>query len=152
MSHVSESVRMPRCDRRSAPRGATDTHRQSDVGPPWRGLALNVVREAAASRVRALGHVDRLRIVEVLSRRSATVGEIAAALGVSVSAASRHLRVLHVAQVADRTQDGNFAVYTLADKDAARLVAVAYAGASTQIRRLVVLAADSATDLRADIR
>jgi DNA-binding transcriptional ArsR family regulator len=96
--------------------------------------------------------VDRLRIVEVLSRRSATVSEIAAALGVSVSAASRHLRVLHVAQVVDRTQDGNFAVYTLADKDAARLVAVAYAGASTQVRRLVALAADSATGLRADSR
>jgi DNA-binding transcriptional ArsR family regulator len=152
MSHVSEAVRMPRWDRRSAPRGAAEPYRQSDAGPPWRGLALNVVRETAASRVRALGHVDRLRIIEVLSRRSATVGETAAALGVSVNAASRHLRVLHVAQVVDRTQDGNFAVYTLADKDAARLVAVAYAGASTQIHRLVMLAADSATGLRAGSR
>lgn len=148
MSHVSEAVRRPQWDRQSAPRRATETHRRSNLAPPWRGLALNVVREAAASRVRALGHADRLRIVEVLSRRSATVGEIAAALGVSVSAASRHLRVLHVAQVVDRTQDGNFAVYTLADKDAARLVAVAYAGASTQVHRLVALAAENPTGLQ----
>ncbi|MGI9099038.1 MAG: ArsR/SmtB family transcription factor [Solirubrobacteraceae bacterium] len=103
------------------------------------------MRDAAATRIRALGHVDRLRIVEVLTRRPANVGEIATALGLSTNVTSRHLRELHAAHIVDRTQHGNHVVYALADTDAARLVAVAYAGAATQIRRLVALANDAST-------
>jgi DNA-binding transcriptional ArsR family regulator len=113
----------------------------------WRGLSVKVVRDAAATRIRALGHVDRLRIVEVLTRRPANVGEIATALGLSSTVTSRHLRELHAAQVVDRTQNGNFVVYALADPDAARLVGVAYAGAATQIRRLVELANEAPTGI-----
>src|SRR4051794_41286927 len=133
ISHPSRS-------RGSGPPRASET--RSDAVPPWRGLSITIVRDTAASRIRALGHVDRLRIMEVLARRPANVGEIASALGLSVTVASRHLCELHRAQVVDRTQDGNHAVYALADRDAARLVAVAYAGAATQVRRLVELAAE----------
>ena len=116
--------------------------------PAWRGLSGRVVRDTAASRIRVLGHVDRLRIVEVLSRRSANVGEIASLLNLSTTVTSRHLRELHAAQIVDRAQDGNYVVYSLADRDAARLVAAAYAGAATQVRRLIELASDVPTDRR----
>jgi len=101
------------------------------------------VRDTAASRIRALGHVDRLRVVEVLSRGPANVGEIAAMLRLSSTVTSRHLRELHAAQIVDRAQDGNHVVYSLADRDAARLVAAAYSGAATQVRRLIALAGDT---------
>jgi len=143
MTPAPGTVRTTQGDRRLRPIRTPESHRESESGPPWRGLALNIVRDAAASRIRALGHVDRLRIMEVLARRPANVGEIASALGLSVTVASRHLCELHRAQVVDRTQDGNHAVYALADRDAARLVAVAYAGAATQVRRLVELAAET---------
>lgn len=111
--------------------------------PPWGGLSGKVVRDAAAGRIRALGHVDRLRIVEVLSRAPANVGDIATRLGLSPTVTSRHLRELHAAQIVDRAQDGNHVVYSLADRDAARLVAAAYAGAATQVRRLIALAGEA---------
>jgi DNA-binding transcriptional ArsR family regulator len=105
-----------------------------------------VVRNTAANRIRVLRHVDRLRIVEVLSRGSANVGGIASLLDLSTTVTSRHLRELHAAQIVDRAQDGNHVVYSLADREAARLVAAAYAGAATQVRRLIELAADVPTD------
>jgi DNA-binding transcriptional ArsR family regulator len=101
------------------------------------------VRDTAASRIRALGHVDRLRIVEILSRRPGNVGEIAAELKLSSTVTSRHLRELHVAQIVDCVQEGNFVVYSLADRDAARLVAAAYAGAAIQVRRVIALAPET---------
>jgi len=146
MSCVPIVSRPSRSGLRSSSRGASNARGGSEGGPAWRGLSLNIVREAAASRIRALGHVDRLRIVEMLSRRPANVGEIATSLGLSVNVTSRHLRELYAAQVVDRTQEGNFVVYALADRDAARLVAAAYAGAATQVRRVVALAAEAPTD------
>jgi len=116
---------------------------QAGLLPAWRGLSGKVVRDTAASRIRALGHVDRLRVVEVLSRGPANVGEIAAMLRLSSTVTSRHLRELHAAQIVDRAQDGNHVVYSLADRDAARLVAAAYSGAATQVRRLIALAGDT---------
>jgi DNA-binding transcriptional ArsR family regulator len=125
------------------------TSRGSGDQPAWRGLSGRVVRDTAAGRIRVLGHVDRLRIVEVLSRGPANVGEIATLLKLSTTVTSRHLRELHAAQIVERAQCGNFVVYSLADRDAARLVAAAYAGAATQMRRLIELAADTTTDRRA---
>ena len=103
----------------------------------WSGLAPGFVRSAAADRLRALGHHDRLRIVEVLSAGPKNVSEIAAAVRMPAGSVSRHLRVLHDAQVVECSRRGNFALYVLADRDVARLAAVAYRGAGTQARRLM---------------
>jgi DNA-binding transcriptional ArsR family regulator len=130
----------PSCSRA---RSATPECSSNGQGrPAWGGLSGKVVRDTAAGRIRALGHVDRLRIVEVLSRGPANVGEIATRLGLSPTVTSRHLRELHAAQIVNRAQDGNHVVYSLADRDAARLVAAAYAGAATQVRRLIALAGE----------
>ncbi len=129
--------------RRSAPPGPNDRASNGPRPPAWGGLSGKVVRDTAAGRIRALGHVDRLRIVEVLSRGPANVGEIATRLGLSPTVTSRHLRELHAVQILDRAQEGNHVIYSLADRDAARLVAAAYSGAATQVRRLIALAGEA---------
>lgn len=101
------------------------------------------MRERAACRLRVLGHPARLRIVEVLARSPANVGDVADAADLTPSVTSRHLRELHGAGLVDRSQGGNFVLYALAGRDVARLVAVAYRGAVTDVRR--VLALDSST-------
>jgi len=105
----------------------------------WQGLSSEFVRERAALRLRVLSHPVRLRIVEVLSRGPANVGDVANAAGVSVSVASRHLREMHAAELVDRSRSGNFVLYALADRDVSRMVAVAYRSAVTQVRRVLAL-------------
>ena len=104
------------------------------------GLAPGYVRSAAADRLRALGHHDRLRIVEALAAGPKNVSEIAATVRMPAGTVSRHLRVLHDAQVVECSRRGNFALYVLADRDVARLAAIAYRGAGTQARRLLAAA------------
>lgn len=105
--------------------------------PAWSGLAPEFVRSVAADRLKALGHHDRLRIVEALAGGGKNVSEIAAAAGMGAAAVSRHLRVLHDAQVVECSRRGNFVLYVLADREVARLAAVAYSGAGKQARRLM---------------
>jgi DNA-binding transcriptional ArsR family regulator len=107
---------------------------------PWNGLAPEFVRSAAADRLKALGHSDRLRIVEVLAGGGKNVGEIAASMGLPNATVSRHLRVLYDAQVVLCSRRGNFVLYVLADRDVVRLAAVAYSGAGRQARRVLSFA------------
>lgn len=115
------------------------THR-GDARDAWGGLAPAFVRSAAADRLRALGHLDRLRIVEALAAGPKNVSEIATTLRMPAATVSRHLRVLHDAQVVECSRRGNFVLYVLADRDVARLAAIAYRGAGTQARRLMATA------------
>lgn len=87
-----------------------------------------------------MGHPDRLRIVEVLALGPAHVGEIAARLGLPVAGVSRHLRAMHEARIVVCSQRGNHVLYAPADQEVSRLAAVAYRGASVQIRRVMALA------------
>lgn len=105
----------------------------------WSDLDPGYVRSAAADRLKALGHHDRLRIVEALARGGKNVSEIAASVGMPSATVSRHLRVLHDAQVVECSRRGNFVLYVLADREVARLAAVAYSGAGKQARRLMAL-------------
>jgi DNA-binding transcriptional ArsR family regulator len=105
--------------------------------PAWSGLAPEFVRSVAADRLKALGHHDRLRIVEALAGGGKNVGEIAAAVGLATATVSRHLRVLHDAHVVECSRRGNFVLYVLADREVARLAAVAYSSAGKHARRLM---------------
>lgn len=125
---------------------ATRNDRRTHPVESLAGLEAEFVRDAAADRLRALAHPDRLRIIEVLSSGPAYVGQIAARLGISVGCASRHLRALHAARLVDRSQHGNHVLYVLADRDVLRLAAVAYRGAATQVRRVIALAPDASSD------
>jgi len=61
----------------------------------------------------ALGDPTRARIVEVLSRRDLTAGEIAARFPVSRPAVSRHLRVLRKAHLVHSRGEAQRRVYSL---------------------------------------
>lgn len=97
------------------------------------------VRDVAADRLKALGHPDRLRIVEALSRTSMNVGGIAAAVQMPNATVSRHLRVLADAEIVRCSRRGNHVLYVLADRDVIRLALVAYRGAGQQARRRLML-------------
>jgi DNA-binding transcriptional ArsR family regulator len=104
------------------------------------------VRKTAAERLRVLGHPDRLRIVEVLSRRPTHVGEIAAQLGLPLATVSRHVRALRAVGIVESSQTGNRVLYVLSDREVPRLAAVAYRGAAVQARRLIAGAPDPSED------
>lgn len=122
------SPRVVRGDAGAASHGSSDA---------WNGLEPGFVRSAAADRLKALGHHDRLRIVEALASGGKNVSEIAAVVGMPSASVSRHLRVLHDADVVECSRRANFVLYVLADREVARLAAVAYRGAGAQARRLI---------------
>lgn len=102
-------------------------------------MAPDFVRRAAADRLKALGHPDRLRIVEALAGASMSVGELAARARLPTATVSRHLRVLASAEIVRCSRRGNFVLYVLADRDVARLALVAYRGASAQAKRRLTI-------------
>jgi DNA-binding transcriptional ArsR family regulator len=102
-------------------------------------MAPDFVRRAAADRLKALGHPDRLRIVEALAGASMNVSELAARVRLPTAAVSRHLRVLASAEIVRCSPRGNFVLYVLADRDVARLALVAYRGAGAQARRRLTI-------------
>ena len=108
---------------------------QADKSDVWNGLEPEFVRDAAAERLKALAHHDRLRIVEARAGTSRNVGEIAAAVRLPSSTISRHLRVLHDAEVVKCSRSGNNVRYVLADRDVLRLALLAYRGAGGQVRQ-----------------
>jgi DNA-binding transcriptional ArsR family regulator len=71
--------------------------------------------EVIAHRLRTLGHPTRLRLLRALDGRDASVEQLAGELGVSVSAARAHLRVLCRAGVTCRIDHGGPELYRLVD-------------------------------------
>ncbi len=61
----------------------------------------------------ALADPTRRAIFETLPQTSRSVGELAAAIGVSSSAVSQHLRVLREARLVMMRPDGNRRLYSL---------------------------------------
>lgn len=121
-----------------------ESGRQPSSRNPWLGMAPDFVRAVAADRLKALGHPDRLRIVEALAAGPMNVSEIAASVRMPNATVSRHLRVLADAEVVRCSRRGSFVLYVLADRDVARLALVAYRGAGSQAqRRLTITRRDS---------
>jgi len=60
---------------------------------------------------KALADVNRLRIIEVLSKECTSVNEIAEAAGLSQPLTSHHLRVLKNVGIARVENRGSFAMY-----------------------------------------
>ena len=67
----------------------------------------------AASRARALGEPTRVRILDILARNEQPVGQIAAALSLQQSSASRHLQVLYHAGLVQRRREASTVIYSL---------------------------------------
>jgi DNA-binding transcriptional ArsR family regulator len=73
------------------------------------------VREITAERLRVLGKVKAISLVEALSRGEATVQELADAIGVSHQNASHHLSLLLRAGIVTRRVDGPTSIYAIDD-------------------------------------
>jgi DNA-binding transcriptional ArsR family regulator len=73
-----------------------------------------------ANRARALAEPARVRILERLSRGDQAVGQLATALGMQQSTASKHLQVLFRAGLVGRRRSASAVIYSIA---AAELIA-----------------------------
>ena len=74
-------------------------------------------RVLIAGRARALGEPARVRMLEVLARGEQPVGQLAEAIGMQQSTASKHLQVLFHAGFVDRRRSASTVIYSLADRE-----------------------------------
>src|SRR5579859_3447278 len=79
--------------------------------------------EALVGTLRAVAEPTRLRLVALLSRAELTVTEISHVIGQSQPRTSRHLRLLVDAEILDRTPEGAFVFYRLAEGSPSAAVA-----------------------------
>ena len=86
---------------------------------------LLVIDEQTAARLaelfRTLGDPSRIRIISVLSNAASSVGSIAAAVGISESAVSHHLRGLRQMRLVRARKEGRQVFYSLDDEHIADL-------------------------------
>jgi ArsR family transcriptional regulator, lead/cadmium/zinc/bismuth-responsive transcriptional repressor len=78
--------------------------------------------ERAVRMLRAIGDEGRLRLVEILSRHAACVGDIAETTGEQVSTTSERLRRLRDAGLVASRRQGKHKYYSVVDKHIAELV------------------------------
>lgn len=71
--------------------------------------------ELVAARFRAIGEPLRLRILQELEQHERGVSELVARVGSTQPNVSKHLKVLHDAGLLHRRQQGNSALYSIAD-------------------------------------
>ncbi len=83
------------------------------------------IAEAKADLFKAMGHPARVRILEVLTVRNCTIGELAAETGLELSHLSQQVSVLRRAGLVYSERVGNSVVCSLRDRRTARLMAVA---------------------------
>jgi ArsR family transcriptional regulator len=101
------------------------------------------VIEAAARRLRVVGHPVRLSVLELLAAGEQSVSALSTALDLEHQLVSKHLNELHRCGIVHRRQEGNFGVYSLADSLTLRAVALVCRGVLDERARLAQLAAPS---------
>ncbi len=84
--------------------------------------------EAATRTLKAAADPTRLRLLALLERGEAAVGELQAILGQSQPRVSRHLRILTDAGLVERFRDGHWIYYRLTAEPAARRLVQAAVG------------------------
>ena len=72
--------------------------------------------ELIAERFRVLGEPMRISLLDALRDGEATVRELQEATGASQQNVSKHLGVLLAAGIVGRRKEGNFSVYSIADR------------------------------------
>ena len=78
--------------------------------------------ELAARCLRVLAHADRLRIVDLLSQRRMTVGELADELGRAPAAVSQHLNHMRAHRLLDAQRDGRAVYYRVTNPHATNVI------------------------------
>jgi DNA-binding transcriptional ArsR family regulator len=77
--------------------------------------------EVIARRFRILGEPTRIRIVDALRDGEASVQELTETLELTQQNVSKHLGILLEAGIVARRREGNFAVYSIADRTVLKL-------------------------------
>lgn len=116
--------------------GSSERLSSSDNSDSEEESAAGVLREATARLFRALGHPVRLRIIELLGSGDRSVSELAAITGCSADTVSKHLQALASVHIVNRSQEGNFARYSLRESAFYRLVGFAFRTVTREIERL----------------
>lgn len=88
-----------------------------------------VVCQRAADLFSALGDINRLRVLMLISAGTMCVSEIAAAMDDNVPAVSQRLKLLKSARIVKASRQGKHIFYELCDEYIAELVAYALAHA-----------------------
>jgi DNA-binding transcriptional ArsR family regulator len=92
--------------------------------------------ELIARRFRVLGEPMRIKLLDRLRERPATVGELQTATSSSQQNVSKHLGVLHDAGLVRRRKDGNFVLYEIADPVVFELCELVCGGLHRQLDEL----------------
>jgi ArsR family transcriptional regulator len=92
-----------------------------------------------ARRFRAIGEPMRIRLLDQLRDRDATVGELAGALDASPQNVSKHLALLADAGVLARRKQGNHVFYSIADDTVFELCEQVCGSLQEQLRALADL-------------
>ena len=92
--------------------------------------------ELIARRFRVLGEPMRIKLLDHLRERPATVGELQTATASSQQNVSKHLGVLHDAGLLRRRKDGNFVRYEIADPVVFELCELVCGGLHRQLAEL----------------
>jgi len=82
--------------------------------PLLRGIDPELLTRAADT-IRVLGHPDRLKIVEVLEIKDASVSEIQEKVGLSQPIVSQHLARLRAHGIVEPTREGQHVIYSLVE-------------------------------------
>jgi len=92
--------------------------------------------ELVAQRFRVLGEPMRIKLLDLLRERDATVGELQDALGGSQQNVSKHLGILHAAGMVSRTKDGTQVRYSISDPSVFELCEQVCGGVRRQLQNL----------------
>jgi DNA-binding transcriptional ArsR family regulator len=92
--------------------------------------------ELIAERFRVIGEPMRIRLLDLLRDRDATVQELADALGTTQQNASKHLLVLHRAGIVSRRKEGTSVFYSIEDESVYALCEQVCGGLARQLAEL----------------
>ena len=70
-----------------------------------------------AEILKSLGHPSRLAVLEYLKKKEASVGEMAAKLGIEQSGLSKHLAILKQAGILSSRHEKATVIYSVRDRD-----------------------------------
>lgn len=83
------------------------------------------LHQLKAEFFKTLGHPTRVRVLELLSERECSVGEMLPDLGVEASSLSQQLAVLRRSGLVSARREGSTVYYALTSRQVAELLAVA---------------------------
>lgn len=99
------------------------------------------IAEAKADLFKALAHPARVRVLELLSERDHTIGELAEITGLELSHLSQQVSVLRRSGIVDSRRVKSMVICSLRDPETAELLAVARRMLTRNLRQSQILLA-----------